>query len=263
MANNLATEKEWKVADPQPMGPMAWVCDIVRVEDGHVVKRVTITPVTLPPRFGKGKKVAWQLPTDGSVPKLGVYEQERVIGLFKEMRKKGKKEKKLKEEEILVKAKPAELLQRACRAWLWRRRRVRWLNEARKPIRYSLSELLRLRYASPRPPPSTVSPFISTPSFAPSPPGFQHKMHSSPPGLSPSVAVNILAPSHLQRAEGRTFGAGGSDGRNLAGMGTPHKDDESEDEEEKARWKLEWKSAYLARLEVLAETAWQKHKTGS
>jgi hypothetical protein len=220
----------------------------------------------------KGKKVAWQLPTDGSLPKLGVYEQERVVALFKEMRKRGKKEKVKQKEELQAKQKPADVIVRACRAFIWRRRFCCWRKEACKPIRYTLSELLSLRYSAHRPSPSTAHPFFQTSSSSassmPAPPGLDRKISPSPSSspLSPSVAAAFGVIDKRGGGDGGGGGGGGGGGlgqdhrRASGGKGADKEGTMPDDGEEAERWKSQWKQAYLTRLDLLAETAWQTHK---
>jgi hypothetical protein len=173
----MTTEKEWKIGEITMLDTQNYICEIVRVEDDHCVKKILLNPETLPPRM-TGKKVAWQLPTDGSIPKLGIHEQVRVINLFKESRKKGKKEKKSKDGDKTLNA--VEIISRNCLRHLWRCRFDQWLKVARASVssenKNALSQILSAPPGIPFPiagtetrtifarPPGIPMPLVTSPS---------------------------------------------------------------------------------------------------
>jgi len=266
----------FRVADPVRVAgsDSAWTCDIVRLEDGHVVKKIAINPETLPPRY-KGRKIIWQLPTDGSCPSFGVHEQERVIAIFKEMRKRGKKEKKpsiasaqstvssvasvSKGECSSSKSLPESVIRRAMTRWIWKVRFRSWIRESRRPTRYSVDELLLFRRScsSSFQPLDPTLPIINSPAIQyQAPPGLT-PLTSPPPGL---FARQSSSP-HFSSAPGSRFSSPrdaercGAISNSSYGLMVPF----SAELEDEAAWKHAWKMQYLARLDVLAETAWQNH----
>ena len=181
-------EKEWRVGELVLVEPMSWSVDIIRAEDGHVMRKLLLTPETLPPRM-KGKKVVWQLPTDGSTPNLGVYEVDRVIALFKEARKRGKKEKKLKYTElppeppigaVALHAAPPKSRAKAPAS-------SEAVSAAPPVIRYSKDALLALRSAPAAQRAPAGFPFVQTEGEGPAPPGI-HPLPSPPATQSPAEA---------------------------------------------------------------------------
>jgi len=266
----MTEEKEWRCGDLVSVGPMQWQCDVIRASDGHVVKTVSITPETLPART-RGKKVVWALPTDGSTPKLAITDQERVINLFRELRKRGKKERKLKEEEVKAKAAEAATAEK-------------------KNVRYSVEELLALRNAPastplpqefhckellanagaeslPLPPqgaggrssglggwpdrrqrdPLHAPPGLELASPVTSPPGLLSAFDSNkptrgvasletsrPPGLPLSTAAALPVAANSEVIE-------------------------SNIDDDEAAWKHAWKMNYMKRLDGLADMAWKNH----
>lgn len=262
----MTEEKEWRCGDLIPVGPMQWQCDVIRASDGHVVKTVSITPETLPSRT-RGKKVIWALPTDGSTPKLAIMDQERVINLFKELRKRGKKERKLKEEE--VKAKAAE----AATAEM-------------KNIRYSVEELLALRNtpaSTPFPQEFHCRELLASAEAEPLPPSVQGAAGRSsglgrwpdgpqrdplhvPPGLGPVSPPGIVkatnshastrgvVPPELSRPPGLPL----STETSLPVASNSEVVEPNIDDNE-AAWKHAWKLNYMKRLDGLADMAWKNH----
>lgn len=238
--NSTSTkEKEWRIGEALPVSANAWTCDIIRVEDGQVVKKLLLTPETLPPRF-KGKKIVWQLPTkSGSIPNFGLFEQERIMVLFKESRKKSKKEKKPPKDNSVPSALPTPIPTP-----------VPVPTPASTPIpsptsiptppppkvaKYTIEELLQLR-SNATTPPTTLPPCIQSNSTPSTP-----SKNLPPPGLIPStIPVSpgrcplVIAPPAARPLDKI---------------------------EEELLWKSNWKLLYLNRLEALAETAWQNHLT--
>ena len=222
-------------------------------------------------------QVVWMLPTDGNTPKLGIFEQERVISLFRESRKKSKKEKKQLEK--VGRLHPGNVVIRAIRSWLWSRRVCAWCAAARaakETIRYSKKELLRLRYSpavAAVPLPTASFPFLSEqprrgdtelraqlwgpsalppPGLAPAMLGFTASSSSrnTPQGTS---KVEMLCVEDLEASVRSPAATCVSDpGAEPKHLPPPASDLEAE-------WKKQWKIQYLARLDSLAETAWQNH----
>jgi len=262
----MTEEKEWRCGDLISVGPMQWQCDVIRASDGHVVKTVSITPETLPPRT-RGKKVVWALPTDGSTPKLAIMDQERVINLFKELRKRGKKERKLKEEE--VKAKAAEAV-----------------TAEKKNIRYSVEELLALRNmpaSTPLPQDFHCRELLASAEaepLAPSvpeaagrsnglgwwPDGPQRDPLHAPPGLGPAFPPGIakatdsrastrgVAPPELSRPPGLPLST-----ETALPVASNSEVAEPNIDDDEVAWKHAWKLNYMKRLDGLADMAWKNH----
>jgi hypothetical protein len=236
----MTEEKEWQCGELVATGPMQWQCDVIRATDEHVVKTVSITPETLPART-KGKKLIWALPTDGSTPKLGMLDQERVINLFKELRKRGKKEKKNKEEEAKAKAAEAAAAEK-------------------EPIRYSVEELLALRYA-----PASTPPLPLTDIFLMA--HHQHAHLRAPPGFA--APPGLAAPSLPERAPllpgapppGFSIPPGLLLPAEVLPLPLATNAAAEAEENDEAAWKHAWKLNYMKRLDSLAETAWQNHQS--
>jgi hypothetical protein len=73
---------------------LAWYVHVYR-QGGTQVGTLLVDDTTLPPRKRKGK-IVWKLPDDGSIPKFGTIEKERLWELFKQQKKE--RRKKLKDQ---------------------------------------------------------------------------------------------------------------------------------------------------------------------
>jgi hypothetical protein len=72
-----------------------WEVDVFRDGVEHPIVTLTIDSTTLPPRYGKKKKIVWQLPDDvQQTPKFAVDEKRRLLDLFKHQKKSRKKVKR-------------------------------------------------------------------------------------------------------------------------------------------------------------------------
>ena len=251
-------EKEFTIGELTKVEEMAWSCDVLRVADGAVMRTVTLTPDTLPPRM-KGKKVAWALPTDGSTPKLGMFEVGRVIALFRDLRKRDKKEKKKKDDEA------AAIQKQKCKA-----------PDAPVIVRYSKDELLSLRHCSPAAtdlpsgfpfrdppqpapaPPRTRVPLVLSPSTSqrPSP-----SMPAPPPGLGVAPRYEDIPLAQDVEASAAVAVAAPAAAVAIAAPAAVPAATTIADEEQ--AWKDAWKAQYVKRLDALADTAWRNHIAGN
>ena len=206
-----------------------WVSHIVREQDGRVMATFAVTEEILPPRKNKKGKVLWKLPKDGTCPKLGIAEKERLLTLFREERKAKKRERAAGDEQKKKEEKkldgPARRLQRVLRRWLWRRRFALWVTEAaaeriRSVKRYSRGELLVIRdQVEGRPftqglPPEVARRDAGTDPEAPllPPPGI-----APPPGI-PGMGLQQMA---TMSSLGSTGSTESGDGLSLDGLEMP------------------------------------------
>ena len=92
------TDDRHTFSAPRPIAGRSeptWEVDVFRDGVEHPIVTLTIDSTTLPPRYGKKKKIVWQLPDDvQQTPKFAVDEKRRLLDLFKHQKKSRKKAKR-------------------------------------------------------------------------------------------------------------------------------------------------------------------------
>jgi hypothetical protein len=92
------TDDRHSFSAPRPVFGLTeptWEVDVFRDGVDHPIETLRIDAKKLPPRYGKKKKVVWQLPDDvQQVPKFAMDEKRRLLDLFKQQKKSRKKGKR-------------------------------------------------------------------------------------------------------------------------------------------------------------------------
>jgi len=89
------TDDRHTFSSPRPVFGLTeptWEIDVFRDGVDHPIETLRIDARRLPPRYGKKKKVVWQLPDDvQQIPKFAMDEKRRLLDLFKQQKKSRKK----------------------------------------------------------------------------------------------------------------------------------------------------------------------------
>jgi hypothetical protein len=96
--SGIMAEDRHYLSEPRPCPGLelpSWEVDVMREGVDVPIMTVVIDKTNLPPRKGKGKKVAWQLPDNvDTLPKFGAQDKKRIMEIFKEKKKEIKRQKK-------------------------------------------------------------------------------------------------------------------------------------------------------------------------
>ena len=87
----MTDDVHFSLAPPHWVDGLGWAANVVRDADGAVMETFALTAERLPPRKNAKGRVIWSLPTDGSAPRLGLADSQKLLGEFRDARRAAKK----------------------------------------------------------------------------------------------------------------------------------------------------------------------------